>query len=113
MVLTIVLEPQLAVKLRAIAQENAETGRKIFYRLALGGLLIGLVWTLLQWSIIISGVHFLLTARQVMLIAAATLYLLDFALLNWAVLHSKLLSSDISNVLQLAALFIPLLFIPW
>ena len=42
MVLTIVLGPQLAVKLRAVGYECKNVGGKIFYRLALGGILLGL-----------------------------------------------------------------------
>jgi hypothetical protein len=38
MVLTIVLGPQLAAKLRIAGYESAKAGGKIFYRLALGGI---------------------------------------------------------------------------
>lgn len=112
MVLTIALGPQLTVKLRIVGHDSSKAGGKISYRLALGGILLGLVLTLLQSAIISSGLNILLTVRQVMLVAAVALYLAGFALLVRAAKYSILLSSDNSNVLQLAALFIPLLCVP-
>jgi hypothetical protein len=112
MVLTLVLGPQLAVKLRSLGHESAEAGGKIFYRLALGGLLLGLVFTLVECAIMTNGVSILHAIRQGLLIAAVVLYLVGFALLQWATYQSKLPSSDNSNLLELAALFLPILFVP-
>jgi hypothetical protein len=112
MVLVIGLGPQLAIKLREVGRESAKAGGKIFYRLALGGLLVGLVLTLLQWAIISNGLNIVMTARQVILIAALVLYLAGFTLLVWAVMHSDGLSRDNSLVLRLPSLFILLPCVP-
>jgi hypothetical protein len=112
MVLTLVLGPQLAVKLRALGHGSAKVGGKIFYRLALGGILLELVLSLMQWAIITNGINILLSIREVLLIAALILYLVGFGLLLWATYRSKLPSSDNSNLLELAGLFFPLLFVP-
>ena len=47
MVLTFLLGPQLAVKLRTVGYEIKNAGGKIFYRLALGGVLLGLAMTMM------------------------------------------------------------------
>ncbi len=112
MVLSIALGPQLAVKLRLIGFESAKAGGKIFYRLTLGGVLLGLLFTLLQWSMLISGISIKLTIMQLLLISAIILYLVGFALLMRASYQSKLPSSDNSNLIELAALFLPLIFLP-
>jgi hypothetical protein len=113
MVQAMVLGPLLAVKLRAIGHKTSEAGGKIFYRLALGGLLLGLVFTLLQWAIVSSGMYIFLIVRQVGLIAAAVLYLSGFVLLVWAAMHSEALTGDNGGTaLQLVALFILLPCVP-
>jgi hypothetical protein len=112
MVLTIALGPQLAIKLRAVGVKSAEAGGKIFYRLALGGLLLGLALTLLQWAIMTNGIHIQGTVGQVGLIAAAALYLIGFVLLVRAAVNSEAQLGNNGITLQLAALFIPLLFVP-
>jgi hypothetical protein len=112
MVLTIVLGPQLAVKLREGGRESAKTGGKVFYRLALGGLLLGLALTLLQWTIATSGMYILLAIRQIGFIAVVVLYLVGFALLIRATMQWEVLTGDNGMALELAALFIPLLCVP-
>jgi hypothetical protein len=111
-VLTIVLGPQLAVKLREVGRESAKADGKIFYRLTLGGLLLGLVFTLLQFANMSSGFNIPRKITQVILIAAVVLYLVGFTLLIWAVRHNESLSSDISLVLRLPVLFILLPCVP-
>jgi hypothetical protein len=106
MVLTIVLGPQLAVKLREVGRESAKAGGKIYYRLALGGLLLGLVLTLLQFANMSNGFNIPHIVKQVILIAALVLYLVGFTLLVWAVRHNESLSGDFSIVLRLPVLFI-------
>jgi hypothetical protein len=112
MVLSIVLGPQLAVKLRMIGYECAKAGGRIFYRLALGGILLGLLYSLLQSTIATSGVTISSTYLKILLITALVLYLVGFALLVWATYRSKLPSSDNSIIVELASLFLPLLFLP-
>jgi hypothetical protein len=112
MVLSIVLGPQLAVKLRKIGYETANAGGKVFYRLALGGILIGLLYSLLQFVITTSGVTISTTYLQILLISALVLYLVGFVLLLWATFRTKLPSSDNSKSIELTALFLPLLFLP-
>jgi hypothetical protein len=112
MVLALVLGPQLAVKLRTVGRESSNAGGKIFYRLVLGGLLLGLVFTILQWADVSSGMYILRTVKQVGLIAAIILYLVGFTLLVWASLRSEALSGDNALVLRLAALFILLPCVP-
>jgi hypothetical protein len=106
MVLTIVLRPQIAVKLREVERESIKAGGKIFYRFALGGLLLDLILTLLQFANMSSGFIILDTIKQAMLIAAVGLYLAGFTLLVWALRHSESVSGDISMVLRLPVLFI-------
>jgi hypothetical protein len=107
-----VLGPQLAVKLRAAGCESAKMGGKIIYRLALSGILSGLVLILLKWVVTSIGVRIQYNVRQFFLITVIVIYLLGFTLLMWVTNKSKLLSSDNSDTLQLAALFLPLLFVP-
>jgi hypothetical protein len=80
--------------------------------LALGGILLGLLIALMEWVISMSSVNILLSTRKVLLAAAMALYFVGFALLLWATHISKSTSSDNSNLLELAALFFPLLFTP-
>ena len=112
MVLTIVLGPQLGVQLRIAGYQCAEAGGKIFYRLALGGILLGLFYVNLQWAITSSGFTSRLLIREALLVSAIVLYLVGFALLIWATHKNKLPSSDNSSLIELAALFLPLLFLP-
>ena len=113
MVLTIVLGPQLAVKLRSIGYKSAKAGGRIFYRLALGGMLLGLLYTLLQWNISLSDDFIILSpTRKVLVISAIVLFLVGFVLLMWSTYQRKSPSSDNSDQLELATLFLPLLFLP-
>jgi hypothetical protein len=112
MVLTIVLGPQLAVKLRAVGHKSAKMGGKIFYRLALGGLLLGLAMTMMQWQIAISGMYIPLKVVQVGFVVSAILYLVGFVLLVWSVKRSEEFSDKKDLALQWVALFILLPFVP-
>jgi hypothetical protein len=113
MVLTIIFGPQLAAKLRMIGYKSAKAGGKIFYRLALGGMLLGLLYTLIEGSSSRSDdVNILLSTRNGLVISALVLFLVGFLLLMWATYQSKVPSSDNSVLLELAALFFPLLFLP-
>ena len=112
MVLSFVLAPQLAVKLRETGSDVAKAGGKIFYRLALGGILLGIVWALAQWVTRLSETHIQKIIMQVILIAAAVLYVVGFALLTRVVYQNKSPTGDNSKLLELGALFLPLLFVP-
>jgi len=112
MVLTIVLGPQLAVKLRAVGYKSKNVGGKIFYRLALGGILLGLSMTMMQWETAISGMHIPLKVMQVGFITSATLYLVGFVLLVLSVKQSEALLDKKDVMIKLVALFILLPFVP-
>lgn len=116
LVLTIALGPQLALMLRSIGRESAEAGGKIFYRLALGGILLGLALTLLEWIIVTGAypqwMYILLASRQDLLVAAASLYLAGYLSLVWSAIRSGALSGDNFAALRLAALFILLPGVP-
>jgi cytochrome c biogenesis factor len=111
--LTILFGPQLAVKLRIAGIKSAKAGGKIYYRLVMGGILVGLLFALYQWAITASsGIQIQLILRKGLLITSIVLYLVGFALLFLATYQSKLPSSDNSDLLELGALFFPLLFVP-
>jgi hypothetical protein len=112
MVLTIVLGPQLAVTLRAVGYESKKVGGKIFYRLALGGILLGLALTLVQWEMSLTDWHISPKVMQVGIIASVMLYLVGFALLVWSVMRSEELLDKKDLALQLVALFVLLPFVP-
>jgi hypothetical protein len=107
-----VLGPQLAVKLRAVGYKSKNVGGKIFYRLALGGILLGLAMTRMQWETAISGMHIPLKVMQVGFITSATLYLVGFVLLVLSVKQSKALLDKKDVMIKLVALFILLPFVP-
>ena len=110
--LTLVLGPQLAAKLRIAGYESAQAGGKIFYRLVLGGILISLIDVLILLATTTSGFTASSITKQVLLVVALLLFIVGYALLMWAAYRSKLPSSDNSNIIELAALFLPLLFLP-
>ncbi len=112
MALAVVLGPQLAVKLRTMGQQSAKAGGKIFYRLVLGGILLGLLFALLHWATMSSGFDTRPAAMKVLLVGAIALYLIGFTFLMWATYRSKLPSDDNSNLVELAGLFLPLIFVP-
>jgi uncharacterized membrane protein YhdT len=112
MAMAIVLGPQLAVKLRIVGYDHVKAGGKIFYRLGLGGILLGLVYTLMQWAMATSGVRISQAIQHALLLAAIGLYILGFALLIWATIQNKSPSGDYSRLFELAALFLPLMFVP-
>ncbi len=115
-VLSVGLGPQLAAKLRAIGRESAGSAGRIFYRIVLAGMLLGLAFTLLQLVIVTGGIargmYILPAVRPVWLIAAAVLYLAGFVSLLWAATFASALSGDHLAVLRLAALFILLPGVP-
>ena len=112
MVLTIVLGPQLAVKLRAVGYECKNVDGKIFYRLALGGILLGLARTLMQWEMASSDFSIPQKVMQVIFIASVMLYLVGFVFLAWSAKRSEEFSDKKDLALQLVALFILLPFVP-
>jgi L-asparagine transporter-like permease len=112
MVLTIVLGPQLAVKLRAVGCESKNVGGKIFYRLALGGILLALAGTMMQWEMSLTDFSIPQKVMQVIFIASVILYLVGFALLIWSVMRSEELLDKKDLALQLVSLFILLPIVP-
>jgi hypothetical protein len=112
MALTIVLGPQLALKLRAVGYECKKLGGKIFYRLALGGILLGLLMTLILWEDTLSGMDIPQKVMQVGSITSVLLYLAGFVLLAWSVKRSEEVLDKRYLLLQVVALFILLPFVP-
>jgi membrane-anchored protein YejM (alkaline phosphatase superfamily) len=112
MVLSFVLGPQLAVKLRAVGYQCKNVGGKVFYRLALGGILLGLAMTMMQWERGLTDFDIPLKVMQVLFIASAMLYLLGFVLLAWSVKRNEELSDKKDLARHLVALFILLPFVP-
>jgi len=112
MVLTFVLGPQLAVRLRAVGYESKNAGGKIFYRLALGGILLALAMTMIQWETNLSDMNIPQNVMQVGIVISVMLYLVGFALLGWSVKRNKELLDKKDLALQLVALFILLPFVP-
>jgi hypothetical protein len=112
MVLTIVLGPQLAVKLRAVGYESKNVGGKIFYRLALGGILLALAMTMIQWEMATTDFSIPQKVMQLSFIASAMLYLVGFAFLAWSAKRSEEFSDKKDLALQLVSLFILLPFVP-
>jgi hypothetical protein len=110
--LTLIFGPQLAVKLRVIGSQYAKEGGKTFYRLALGGILLGLLFSFTQFATLTSGVNVHLSISKGLLVISIILFLVGFLLLLWTAHHNKLPSSDNSDTVELAALFFPLLFVP-
>ncbi len=111
-VLALVLGPQLAVKLRSIGYDSGKFGGKVYYRLALGGIVLGFVWSLLQWADFSSESHIASSILQAILISAIVVFLIGFILLARATYQNNASSGDNSRLLELGALFLPLLFIP-
>jgi hypothetical protein len=113
MSLTFILAPQLAVKLRQISPQIAGSRGKIFYRVVFGGLLLGFAFDLYRWgqfqnTSLMSG-----TIQWVLAIIAIILYIGGFASLFWVCLNNKLPSIQTSQLVQLSALFILLLCVPF
>lgn len=120
-VLTFALGPQLAVKLRAVGRTSTAAGGGLFYRLALAGILLALVGTLLKLvdaiSEIPSWMFNLLAAWPWWVIASAGLYLAGFLGLARATLGQAAERMDADSAgapggRQLAALFILLPGVP-
>jgi len=112
MILTILLGPQLAVKLRAVGYECKNVGGKIFYRGALGGILLGLAMTLVQWVISTTDFSIPQKVMQLSFITSLMLYLVGFVFLTWSAKRSKEFTDKKDLALQLVALFILLPFVP-
>jgi hypothetical protein len=112
MVLTIVLGPQLAVKLRAVGYESKNVGGKIFYRLALGGILLALAMTMMQFEMSTTDFSVPQKVMQLSFIASAMLYLVGFVFLAWLAMRSEEFSDKKDLALKLVALFILLPFVP-
>ena len=117
MVLTFVFGPQLGAKLRTAGYQSAAAGGKIFYRLVLGGILLGLFYSLLRLETSTSDFSpWESIAREnimkALLVSAIVLFLVGFVLLIRATYKSKLPSSDNSSLIKLAALFFPLMLLP-
>ncbi len=111
-VLALVLGPQLAVKVRAVGYDSGKFGGKLYYRLALGGILLGFVWSLLNWVSFSSESHIAGSILQVIFISAIVLFIIGFILLTRATYRNKSLSGNNNQLLELGALFLPVLFIP-
>jgi hypothetical protein len=112
MVLTFLLGPQLAVKLRTIGYGIKSKSGKIFYRLALGGILLGLAMTMVQREMATSDFSIPQKVMQLSFIASAMLYLVGFVFLAWSAKRSEEFSDKKELALQLVALFILLPFVP-
>jgi hypothetical protein len=112
MILTLVLGPQLGVRLRIAGHHCAQAGGKIFYRLALGGILVGLFYGCLKAVDKLSGFSSSLIVEEVLIVSAIALYLVGYGLLTRATLKSRPPSGDNSGLLELAGLFFPLLILP-
>jgi len=110
--LAIVLGPQLAVKLRSLGYETAQSSGKVYYRLVLGGILCGLVYSFIHAGVSTGEVNFLNIPMQVFLAIGIILSLLGIALLFVAVYKHKTPDGDISELVHLGALFLLLLFLP-
>jgi hypothetical protein len=104
MVLTIVLGPQLAVKLRTVGYESKNVGGKIFYRLALGGILLALAMTMMQFEMSTTDFSVPQKVMQLSFIASAMLYLVGFVFLAWLAMRSEEFSDKKDLALQLVAL---------
>jgi uncharacterized membrane protein YedE/YeeE len=111
--LAIILGPQLAVKLRHTGNQYAKEGGKIFYRLALGGLLFGFIFSLIQWATSSSGFSVKSSTSNIFLVLYLLLFLVGYGLLLWIVHHNQPQYGDNSDTVELIALFFPLFFIPF
>jgi hypothetical protein len=111
--MTLVLGPQLALKIRTIGHQYSKQRGKIFYRLALGGILLGLVFSMIQWvSAASSGVDVQASTSRGLWVLSLVLYIVGYGLLLWTVHRNKPPYGDNSDSLELIALFFPLLFVP-
>jgi hypothetical protein len=110
--LSIILGPQLAVKLHEAGHIYGKEGGKIFYRLALGGILLGLLFSLLAWITATSGVDFEISTSKGLMVISLVLFLVGYGLLLWTAHRSWPVSSNDSDTLELIALFFPLFFVP-
>jgi hypothetical protein len=112
MVLTLVLGPQLGAKLRTAGYQSAAAGGKIFYRLVLGGILLGLFYSRLRLETTLSDFTVRENIMEALLVSAIVLFLVGYALLIRATYKSKLPSSANSSLIKLAALFFSLMLLP-
>ncbi len=110
--LTMIFGPQLAYKLRSLGQQYAEFGGKVFYRLALGGVLLGMFFSLLQWETFTSGANVQTSLSKALLIGAIVLFAAGLGMLLWTAYRHQPVPGDHSGVYELAALILPLIFVP-
>lgn len=115
-VLTFALGPQLAVKLRAVGRKSRAAGGSLFYRLALAGILLGLVAALLRFTDELSDsprwISELLAIWPLWIGLPVLLYLAGFLGLGLAARHPGALPAAGHPVRALAALFILLAGVP-
>ncbi len=103
----VALGPQMAAALRAVGRKSAKAGGKVFYRLALGGMLLGLSIVLLQYGRATSDLFLwlpnLLSQPWPGLALAVGIYMVGIGLLTWAALRCDVFEDRRSD-LRMAAL---------
>jgi hypothetical protein len=103
----VALGPQMAAALRAVGQESKEDGGRAYYRLALGGMLLGLLVALLQFGIASSDQFLwlpkLLSLPWPGLLLAVGIYLVGIGLLTSAAMRCNVFEDRRSD-LRMAAL---------
>lgn len=114
---TLVLGPLLAFKARELGRLSAQAGGKLYYRLALGGVLLGLLAALVHhFTLANGGLDQLASAFWMVFtlasVAGAALYLAGFGLLVFSAIRSAAVSGDDRAGLRLALLFFALPGVP-
>ena len=102
MAAAVALGPQMATALRAVGRESAKAGGKVFYRLALGGILLGLIVSVLQVGIASSD-QFLWLPKMIFqpwpgLFLAVGIYLVGIGLLTWAAMRCNVFEDRWSDL---------------
>jgi hypothetical protein len=95
-----------------VGYECKNVAGKISYRLALGGILLGLTMTMMQWETTLSDMNIPQKVMQVGIVASVILYLVGFVFLVWLAKRSEEFSDKKDLALQLVRLFILLPFVP-
>ncbi len=115
MAAAVALGPQMAAALRAVGRESAKAGGKVFYRLALSGMLIGLSMVLLQYGRASSDLFLwlpkLVSSPWPGLLLALGIYLVGIGLLTWAAMRCNVFEDRRSD-LRMTALAVLLPGIP-
>ncbi len=114
---TLSLGPLLAFKARELGRSSAQAGGKLYYRLALGGVLLGLLAALVHhFTITNNGLDLMASAFWTVFILASAggtvLYLAGFGLLVFSAIRSGAVSGDDRAGLRLALLFFALPGVP-